>query len=518
MKLFKDIFISLKEMLSEYLTSRVFPVTLLIIVLFFLLINKLFTLQIDQGEEYTKSFEVKSEKTLTVSSIRGNIYDVNGNLLAYNNISYTLTFGNDTSLPEIAENLGLTESKLKNRIINNTLNILKENGDDLDATMNIRYKNGKYSYNIEGETLRYFLKDVYAANTVDDLTPEQEAATAEESAEYLKKLFEIGNEYDEETAYKILCCRYNLWLNRFQQYVPVEVAHGISDKSRAAITENKDNLLGMDIQVTSSRVYNDAKYFSHILGYVGRASQDEIDSFNEQLGEEKYDSNDVVGKSGIEKVYETELHGTDGKQTLFVDNLGKVLEVTKDTPSIAGNDIYLTIDSDLQKHCYDMLEKELASILISKIKDVAYASPEEKSKIIPITDVYASFFSNNLIKIDEMGSSGATDLEKGIYDSYTNRMSVTLSTMDGLLTDNPVELKNLDAEYQDYCEYICEMLAANGIYDSTAFSHNSKEFLDYVTDQSSLQDFLRFLIKAHAIDISSIEKTGVYYDSDGPSC
>ncbi|MBO4864760.1 MAG: hypothetical protein J5517_10360 [Eubacterium sp.] len=514
MRLFKDLFISLKEIVSEYLKSRVFPVTLLIIVLFILLIDKLFTIQIEQGEVYTESFEVKSEKTLTVSSIRGNIYDVNGRLLAYNNISYTLTFGNSTALPDEAKHLGLSESQLKNRIINNTLNILKQNGDDLDATMNIRYKDGKYYYNIEGETLRYFLKDVYSVNTVDDLTPEMEEATAEESAKYLMDLFEIGNEYDDETAYKILCCRYNLWLNRFQQYVPVEVAHNISDRSRSAITENKDNLLGMDIQVTSSRVYNDAKYFSHIIGYVGRASQDDIDELNEQLGENKYDSNDVVGKAGIEKVYETDLHGTDGEQTLYVDNLGKVLEVTKDTASIAGNDVYLTIDSELQKYCYDMLEREIAAILISKIQDVAYAPEKQKAKIVPITDVYAALFSNNQIKLSRMTRASATDLEKKVYENYTNKLSYTLDTVDSLLTDNPVELKNLEAEYRDYCEYICEMLAANGIYDSTKFSHNSKEFLDYITDQSSLQSFLHFLINEEAIDLTSIEKNDKYYDSD----
>ena len=514
MRLIKDFFISLKELTFEYVKSRVFPVTLIIIVLFILLINRLFTIQIEQGHEYTKSFEVKSEKKLTVNSIRGNIYDVNGNLLAYNNISYTLIFGNNNSLPEIAENLNMSESKLKNRIINNTLNILQQNGDDLDATMNIVYKKGKYSYNIEGLQLKYFLKDVYSADTIDDLTDKQLNATAEESANYLKKIFEIGNEYDEETAYKILCCRYNLWLNRFQQYVPVEVAHNISEKSRAAITENKDNLLGMDIQVTSSRIYNDAKYFSHIIGYVGKASQDDIDALNDEAGEDKYDANDVVGKSGIEREYEMDLHGTDGEQTLFVDNLGKVIEVTKDTPSVAGNDIYLTIDSDLQKYCYDMLEKEIAAILISKIQNIAYASEENPDKIIPITDVYAAFFKNNQIKLTEMNDADATDLEKRIYESFDSRQKLTLETMEGLLTDNPVELKNLDSEYIDYCEYICEMLSANGIYDTTAFSHNSKEFIDYITDQSSLQDYLHFLIREEAIDVTSIEEDGKYYDSD----
>lgn len=514
MKLLKDLFISLKEITLEYVKSRVFPITLLIIVLYILIINRLFTVQIEQGEQFSKSFEYKSEKTLTVNSIRGNIYDVNGNLLAYNEISYTLTFGNSTALPETAKSLNMSESKLKNRIINNTLNILKENGDDLDANFNIRYKEGRYYYNIDGLTLKYFLKDVYAVDTIDDLSPEQERATAEESAKYLKKLFEIDNEYDEETAYKILACRYNLWLNRFQQYVPVEVAHDISEKSRAAITENKDNLLGMDIQVTSSRVYNDAKYFSHIIGYVGKASQADIDELNDEAGDTIYDSNDVVGKSGIERDFERQLHGTDGEQTLYVDNLGKVLEVTKDTASIAGNDIYLTIDTDLQKYCYDMLEKELASILISKIVNYAYASEENPEKIIPITDVYASFYSNNYISINKMKESGATEHEKEIYNLFTSRLETTLDTVDHLLTDNPVELKYLDSEYKDYCEYICEMLSKNGIYDVSKVNQNSNDFLDYVNDQTSLQDFLRYLIRVEAIDVTSIENVNQYYDSD----
>ena len=101
MRLLKDLFISFKEITLEYIKSRVFPVTLLIIVLFIVLINRLFTLQIEVGENYSKSFEVKSEKTLTVNSIRGNIYDVNGNLLAYNKIAYTLTFGNSKQMKSI---------------------------------------------------------------------------------------------------------------------------------------------------------------------------------------------------------------------------------------------------------------------------------------------------------------------------------------------------------------------------------------------------------------------------------
>ena len=178
MRLLKDFLLSFKEIALDYLKSRVFPVTLILIVLFIALINRLFTLQIEQGEQFSESFEVKSEKTLTVNSIRGNIYDVNGNLLAYNNISYTLTFGNDTILPEEAKKKNLSDNKLKNMIIYNTINILQNNGDKIDADFRIKFENGKYSYKVEGQVLRNFLKDVYAADTVDDLTEEQSEATA----------------------------------------------------------------------------------------------------------------------------------------------------------------------------------------------------------------------------------------------------------------------------------------------------------------------------------------------------
>ncbi|MCR5212859.1 MAG: hypothetical protein K6E10_00440 [Eubacterium sp.] len=509
----KEFFLNLKEIVLEYVSSRVFPVTLLIIVLFSLLINRLFVIQIEQGQSYSESFEVKSEKTLNVNSIRGNIYDVNGNLLAYNEISYTLTFGNSTALPDMAKSMSISENVLKNRIIFNTLSILRSNGDDIDTSFRIKYEDGEYSYTVSGSTLKLFLKDVYATS-LPELTEEQLNATPKEVVYYLRELFEITNDYSEEDAMIILACRYNLWLNRFQQYVPVEIAHNISEKSRSAITENRDNLLGMDIIVDSSRHYNDAKYFAHIIGYVGKASQNDIDYFNEEVGENKYNSTDVVGKTGIERQYETYLHGTDGEQTLFVDNLGKVLEVTKDTPSIAGDDIYLTIDADLQKYCYDMLEKEIASILASKIIYVASTPEDDPDKLIAITEVYAAFFTNNQIKISKMSEPDASELEKTIYATYTSRLETTLNTVDELLTSNPVELKNLSSEYKDYCEYICEMLSSNGIYDTTAVSHNSKEFIDYVNDQTTLQDFLRFLIKEEAIDITSIEEENKYYDSD----
>jgi len=513
MKLLKDIFLAIKEIATDYVRSRIFPVTVVIIVCFFLLIRQLFTIQIVNGDKYSESFEVSSEKTLTVSSIRGNIYDVNGKLLAYNKISYTLSFGNDTTLSDTATELGITSNALRNRILNNTINILESNGDSIDADFKIRYKDGKYSYTVSSTTKLSFLKDVYELDSINDVTDEQAEQSAEETVEYLRDKFEIGNEYSDEMAIKILACRYNLWMNRFQQYIPVEIAHDISDESRAAISEN-NNLLGMDIIVDSERVYNYPEYFSHIIGYVGKASQEEIDSLNEELGTDKYTSSDVVGKTGIEQTFETYLHGEDGEQTLYVDNLGKVLEVVSDTPATAGNDIYLSIDADLQIYCYDMLEKELASILVSKIVNVFDLGETNTDKSISMTDVYMAFFKNNQFDVDAMNDDTATELEKSVYERISTKRETALSELDNLLRYNPVALSSLSDEYKDYSEYICEMLSTNGIYDSTVPNRESTEFTAYLNYEVSLQYFLKYLISIEAIDISSIEDIGEYYDSD----
>ncbi len=517
MKIIKDFFIALKDLILEYLKSRIFPLTVLMLVLFFVLVNRLFYLQIQHGEEYSKTLSVSSEKTVAVNSIRGNIYDVNGKLLATNKITYSLSFGNDTDQTKTAQSLGITENVEKNRILDKTIKILKSNNDELDAVskFNIEMKaNGTYKFRVSGVQKTTFLKDVYAVSNDKELTKKEADSTAEDVVEYLRDLFEVGPEYDKEEAINIISCRYLLWLNRFQQYVPVEIAQNISEKSRASIDENKDQLLGMSITVESTRVYNDAKYFAHIIGYVGAASQDDINDFNNKQSKNTYTSDDVVGKTGVEKEYETQLHGTDGTETLYVDNLGKVLSEKSSTKSTAGDNIYLSIDSDLQKYCYDTLEKELAKILVSKIRNINYISSDDNDHLIPVSDVYAALFSNNTISLDHMQSSDASELEKNVYSSFSKNLTNSLTTIKSELTTQSTKLNDLPKSYQDYSEYICEMLHKNGIYDTTKVNQQSAAFLKYTEGNSSLQDFLHYLISVEAISTKSLQKNGKYYDSD----
>ncbi len=521
MNMIKEFLLSVKDLIWDYIKSRLFPITVLMLVLFSLLVNRLFRLQIVEGEEHVDNFNIKTIKTLTVDSVRGNIYDVNGKLLAYNELSYNVTFGNDNYLPERAESLGMTENELKNQVVYETIQILEENGDELTVDFPIVYENGRYKFTVSNNALNSFLKDVYAKNSYDELTDEQKNQTAEGVVSYLRfgndktKNFEISSKYSNEDAMKILACRYKLWLNRYQQYVPVNIAEGISEKSRAAIKENADELLGMDVEVQSVRVYNDPVYFSNIIGYIGPVSPEELETLNnnEEL-EVPYDSDDVVGKTGIEKVYENELRGTDGEQVMYVDNLGKVLDIISDTPVKAGNDIYLTIDSDLQIYCYDMLEREIASILLANITPKASAPEDNKDNEIPITDVYFALFNNNQIRMNKMTEPDATELEKQVYSKFQNKQQNTLNRLQEILKTERTPLSSLSKEYQTYMEYICEMLSNNGIYDVSKIDRESSTFIKYTSNQISLAEFLEYAISVEAIDIRSIETEGNYFDSD----
>lgn len=512
----REILASIKEIILDYVKHRLFPITVLVIVLFFILVRRLFTLQIIEGQEHMDNFIYKSEKTLTIESVRGNIKDRNGKLLAYNELSYSVIFSNDTNLANRAEALGVGENELKNEIVYKTICILEENKDELYVDFPIELvSSGEFKFTVKDAQLKNFLKNVYSETDFDKLSDKQKNSTANDVVDYLKnEVFEVSSDYSDEYVLKILSCRYKLWMNRYQQYVPVTIAYDISEKSNAAITEYGDELLGMDVAVKSLRKYNDAEYFAHIIGYIGGISDDELKEFNAELPEDKkYTGEEMVGKTGIEQYCENYLRGTSGSETMYVDNLGKIIETVETKPAEAGNDVYLTIDADLQKYCYDTLEKEIASILLSNLTSMSYVEEEENAKI-PITDVYFGLFNNNYLSIEDMGNSDASDLEKNIYNNFTAKKESTLNKINSILTKDFVPVSDLTNEYQDHMEYICEILSKNDIFDTSMVSADDQEFIDYTSGVSSLEHYLKYAISIEAIDISSLDAESSYYDTD----
>ena len=190
---------------------------------------------------------------------------------------------------------------------------------------------------------------------------------------------------------KMVNMRYAMGLNSYQQYLSTVLASDVSDETAAAIMENQSTLTGVDIEEESLRRYPDGEYFASLIGYIGPMSQDEYDALDKDE-KDKYSLSDIVGKSGIEQAFDSTLQGEKGKSTFYVDNLGKVIETVSKTDPKAGNDIYLTIDKDLQINAYKLLEEKIAGIVLSKLTNILDYDPSETKDaseiIIPVSEMH----------------------------------------------------------------------------------------------------------------------------------
>lgn len=519
------------------------PRTAVLAVLFtlmsFVLIRRLFELQIVQGEEYTSDFTSRTTKTRTIKSTRGSIFDRNGKLLASSKLCYSLTIeDNGTYESEREKNLTLNSIAYKIR------KILEKYDDHVDRNFHIVMDGqGEYHFDLdEGVNLDRFRADIYGRALIDDLKKNEKKATAHEIMGYLtgperfaivmegedaytkEELTKYGlpEQFTADEVMDITIIRYLLSTNSFQKYMPATIATDLSDRSVAVIMENKDTLQGVDIVEDSLRCYEDPIYFANIIGYTGQASTEELEELQKE-NEKKYSTTSVIGKSGIEQFMETDLQGTNGQETVYVDNLGKVLKVDDESrlDPIAGHDVYLTLDSDLQIACYKILEQQIAGILLAHIvPDKTF----DKTKIsdtmqisVPIYDVYNALIQNNVIDIEHFASAGAAETEKKLYASFQQKQTEVFDRIRNELTgEDPRAYKDLDKEMQEYLDYLVDDLLTLQleVMDQDAIDTTDPTYQAWAKEETiSLQEYLTYATRQKWIDMARISPQGDYLDS-----
>ena len=373
------------------------------LVLFSLIVSRLFTLQILNGETYENDFTLSIEKKKILKSTRGEIFDRNGNLLAYNELIYEVTFEDKGSYADsAARNLAL------NGILYTAIRIIESHGDSTWRNFRIALDaNGDYVYTVKGFNLSRFKADFFGYRTIDEMTPEEAEISAPDLVALMcsDKYYGINSEKNTpqdlarwdmpetlppDKVLQLCQFRSTLQANAYQRYNSITIARDVKDETVSQLLENTGILQGINVTESYKRVYNDALYFAPIIGYTGQVSAEELKDLREL--DSSYDSNDVVGKVGLEKKMETDLQGQKGSETIYVDNLGRTLEVSSVTQPQAGNSLYLTLDSDLQKACYHILEEYIAGILWANIADTESIETEwiqsADEVFIPVYDVY----------------------------------------------------------------------------------------------------------------------------------
>lgn len=499
------------EKLKNFFSSRLLPISIVYIVLFFVLIQRIFTLQIVQGNEDSLKPEEKNTQTREIKSTRGNIYDRNGVLLAYNELSYSVV---------IEDNSTLSGNEEKNNVIYKLIQLIEHNGDEIDVDFPIVIDDsGEYQFNVSGSALARFKKTAYSGN--DQISAEEiDAATAKDMFDYLRhgipgaKMFDISDDYTTEEALQIMAIRYAIYSN-YPKYLQITVATQVSAETVAAVKENSRTLVGVTIKQESYRVYNDSFYFSHILGYTGRISSEEL-AEKESEGLD-YNSTDYIGKSGVEQVYETYLAGTKGSEKVTVNNLNKVVSIDETKDPVAGNDLYLTIDAELQKAAYHVLENKIAGILVKKIVNSTSSKGKTESDIlIPIYDVYYALINNNVIDITEFRNSDATNLEQSVYAKYQNEFNKAIGDIRNALdsdftTPNDKVNKNLT----NYLTYIYEdVLLGNKVLVSKSIDKEDETYKGYINNNVSLSQFLQYAISNNWMDLAKLNVGDQYYSTD----
>ena len=299
-----------------------------------ILIIRLFNLQIVHGAEYREESNTRLTRETTVEAARGAILDRSGTTLVSSNMTFSLELYKTK-----IDNNGLNTSIL------NIIQVLEKYDisypDSLPITVN------PYSYTISYDALAKWKK----SNKID------ENATAEEAFAKLKDKYEITNTNNIDEIRKIMRIRYEITQQGYSSTKAITLAKGLPREAVAEFSESSSKFPGINIIVDPARNYTSGTLAAHILGYASRINSEEYEA-----RKDTYTQNDIIGKTGIEAVFEEFLKGKNGTKQIDMDVDGTITGEYTSKEAVAGSDIVLTIDSNLQKVTEEALEANIQKI------------------------------------------------------------------------------------------------------------------------------------------------------------
>lgn len=514
------------EYILSLFKSRIFPLILVFAILVGVLINRLFGLQIINGESYVKDLSSSIQKDMSVAATRGRIFDKNGVLLAYNDLAYAVRISDSGKYNNNTE-----KNEKLNASIDKTLDIIEAKGDTYSNDFPIVYEDGQYVFNIKDNELLRFLRDIYGKRSISELSDEERNVTAQELFRQLCEKYEVVVASDSsknqatvlsstvsflksqgymveaagfsvDHALMIVNLRRYMSANSYNRYISFTIANEVSDETVAAILESSDDLTGVTVEEQYIRRYVDSVYCSQILGYTGTVSTSEL----ETLGD-KYDSNDTVGKSGIEKSMESVLSGTKGERQVYVDTVGRITEVLGETDPETGNDVYLTIDINLQKNLYNAIEDRLVQILLTYMTsgDTKYSYTSNGSVdtvYILAKEVYFALIDNNIVSIKHIAEQ-STDTEAQVYSAFLSKQDSTMDWIRSELADGDTPYGKLSEEQQLYIWYVYTSLKDRGVFNTSNVDTTDDVYKDWTqADGTSLKELLTHGIAKNWINLN----------------
>lgn len=322
-----------KRITKEQINLRFNITTLLVYIIGAILIVQLLNLQIIHGEEYREQSNTRLTRMSSIEGARGDILDRSGNKLATVRESY---------------NIELYKTNIETQELNEAMlelvNVLEKNGE--------KYKD---NFPIKLNPFEFTISDQALSSWKEKHDIEQDA-TAEQAFYKFKEKYKITNENIEEIR-KIISIRYRITTEGYSSTKSIEIASDIKKETLAELSEKNSDFAGITIVEDSIRTYTSGSLASHIIGYIGSINENEYEKLKET-----YDRDDIIGKTGVENLFEDYLKGKKGEKQIdmAVEGTTTAEYVTKE--AIAGSSVVLTIDSNLQRISEDALKNTINKI------------------------------------------------------------------------------------------------------------------------------------------------------------
>lgn len=338
--------------MKNNLLSRLGIIIAIAVIFLLAIVFRLFSLQIVNGEEYAQASIKRTVKTVPLKAERGEILDRYGRVIVSSQITYNL---------EISQYK--KDKKWVNDTVYNLILLMEKEGQEFME--NLPISELPYTYTLPEEEVKAYLVKM---NLPENLT-------AEECIAALAERYDVSEQIPQDYHRKVIAVRSEMELREFSQNNSFVFAKNVNMNVVTVIKENDRSYPGVNIMTSYDRLYPE-KVSPHLLGRVGLIYKEEYD----QLKKLGYGFTDIIGKEGIEKVYDLELKGTDGVLKIQQNEFGKITDTEVLKNAVPGNDIILTIDLELQKTA----EKALEDV----IKELRLTIPDVGGGAITVVDVH----------------------------------------------------------------------------------------------------------------------------------
>ena len=312
---------------KEQINVRFNVINIIVYLIGIILIVQLFNLQVVHGESYREQSNTRLSRTSTIKAARGSILDRSGNEFAgvktENNIEIYKTNISDDEL---------------NKSMLNLANLLQQYQISYEDTFPISIN--PFKFTIDGDELANWKKKYKIA----------EEATAEEAFYKFKDKYEISSDNVDDIR-KTIGIRYIITTTGYSATKSITIATNVNEEVVAQISERNSDFPGVSISTNAARTYLTGSLAAHVIGYTGKIKEEEYNA-----NKDTYSIDDIIGKTGIEYIFEKYLKGKDGQKQVEMSVDGTITGESVSENAIAGSDVVLTIDSNLQQVTENALE------------------------------------------------------------------------------------------------------------------------------------------------------------------